>query len=510
MAGRPLILFNLLISIEWAADASYTREISQAARLASDYLLDISDGQMALGHVAIYTNAERWDHAEERARDAVHRARERDADAQPIEHRVLAVRRGVVDGRRTRGRRRQRRGRERSGDVPVGHGKTSLAQPGRSCNGIATAPRPTSESHVFRRAHPIAARALGDVQRLVGDLEEATARLGVLGVSRHADRALHLELAELGLEDRLAQLLAHALGELQRALGVGLLAEHAELLTAEARHAVGVALHAEQDRAELLDDHVARRVPVGVVHLLEVIDVEEDAPPRPDAEFVQLCASLGLTSEESPFVDPTPELAEVLVAGQHAGHDLIEQLSRGGETVNGWRSAVHMFDYNLDFTGPGTIDDPSWKSPDRTTAYMTRAVVAREVEEGLDLTSYPLHPVLDRVDDHPEGLRLDRSPRLLTIEPGDVSYRLQQVVPATVTPRLLVSTGGRRPRSVAAITSSRQMTPHSTSAQSSSSLISRIRFIADESRSSPRVVDCPLWVCPVSYTHLTLPTSDLV
>ncbi|MBL8717433.1 MAG: DUF3516 domain-containing protein [Myxococcales bacterium] len=31
--------------------------------------------------------------------------------------------------------------------------------------------------------------------------------------------------------------------------------------------------------------------------------------------------------------------------------------------------------------------------------------------------------------DHPEGLRLDRSPRLLTIEPGDVSYRLQQVVP---------------------------------------------------------------------------------
>ncbi len=31
--------------------------------------------------------------------------------------------------------------------------------------------------------------------------------------------------------------------------------------------------------------------------------------------------------------------------------------------------------------------------------------------------------------DHPEGLRLDRSPRLLTIEPGDASYRLQQVVP---------------------------------------------------------------------------------
>lgn len=63
-AGRPLILFNLLISIEWAADADYTREISQAARLASDYLIDISEGQMALGHVAIYTNAERWDDAD--------------------------------------------------------------------------------------------------------------------------------------------------------------------------------------------------------------------------------------------------------------------------------------------------------------------------------------------------------------------------------------------------------------------------------------------------------------
>jgi hypothetical protein len=58
------VLFNLVVSIEWATDPSYTEAISQAARLASDYLYDVSDGQMALGHVAIYDNAEHWGDAD--------------------------------------------------------------------------------------------------------------------------------------------------------------------------------------------------------------------------------------------------------------------------------------------------------------------------------------------------------------------------------------------------------------------------------------------------------------
>jgi hypothetical protein len=66
-----------------------------------------------------------------------------------------------------------------------------------------------------------------------------------------------------------------------------------------------------------------------------------------------------------------------LRAGQQAGQDLIEELARCGELVNGWRSAVHIFDYNLDALGFGTIDAPEWRIADRRTAYATRAVAAR-------------------------------------------------------------------------------------------------------------------------------------
>ena len=45
--------------------------------------------------------------------------------------------------------------------------------------------------------------------------------------------------------------------------------------------------------------------------------------------------------------------------------------------MNGWTSALHAFDYNLDRLGLGTIDAPEWKIPDRPTAYVGRAVVAR-------------------------------------------------------------------------------------------------------------------------------------
>ena len=100
-------------------------------------------------------------------------------------------------------------------------------------------------------------------------------------------------------------------------------------------------------------------------------------PPSGDASFVELCASFGLTDAESPYVDPEPTLAAALRAGQAAGQELIEALARGGETVNGWRCAAHVFDYNLDALGLGTIDDPAWKIADRQTAYATRAAAAR-------------------------------------------------------------------------------------------------------------------------------------
>ena len=37
-------------------------------------------------------------------------------------------------------------------------------------------------------------------------------------------------------------------------------------------------------------------------------------------------------------------------------------LTTGGlaPVVHGWTLTFHMFDYNLDHLGPGTIDDPAW------------------------------------------------------------------------------------------------------------------------------------------------------
>ena len=63
-ADRPLVLHNLLVSIEWDATVSYTQQISRAVRLASDYLYDLTDGQMAFGHVSIYDNARHWGDAD--------------------------------------------------------------------------------------------------------------------------------------------------------------------------------------------------------------------------------------------------------------------------------------------------------------------------------------------------------------------------------------------------------------------------------------------------------------
>ena len=47
-ADRPLVLYNLLVSIEWDATVSYTGQISRAARLASDYLTEQGNCQDAL------------------------------------------------------------------------------------------------------------------------------------------------------------------------------------------------------------------------------------------------------------------------------------------------------------------------------------------------------------------------------------------------------------------------------------------------------------------------------
>jgi hypothetical protein len=57
---------------------------------------------------------------------------------------------------------------------------------------------------------------------------------------------------------------------------------------------------------------------------------------------------------------------------------MVDELSKTTlKIVDGWSTAEHAFDYNLDYLGPGTIDEPEWKIADRATAYATRAVAAR-------------------------------------------------------------------------------------------------------------------------------------
>jgi hypothetical protein len=102
-------------------------------------------------------------------------------------------------------------------------------------------------------------------------------------------------------------------------------------------------------------------------------------PPRADAPFVELAAGFGATAAESQYVNPDPGLAETLVAGAAAGQRKIEQLTQGAaqDAINGWNSAMHGFDYNLDHLGLGTLDCPEWKIHDRAEAYATRAAAAR-------------------------------------------------------------------------------------------------------------------------------------
>ena len=61
---RPLVLFNLVVSIEWDADEAYMQEIERAVRRASDYIYDLTDGQMAFQQVAIYDNGKNWANAD--------------------------------------------------------------------------------------------------------------------------------------------------------------------------------------------------------------------------------------------------------------------------------------------------------------------------------------------------------------------------------------------------------------------------------------------------------------
>ncbi len=61
---NTLVLFNLLVSIEWDATDNYLQDVALAMDEAADFLYDVTDGQMTFGQVAIYDNAQHWTEAD--------------------------------------------------------------------------------------------------------------------------------------------------------------------------------------------------------------------------------------------------------------------------------------------------------------------------------------------------------------------------------------------------------------------------------------------------------------
>ena len=120
-----------------------------------------------------------------------------------------------------------------------------------------------------------AATGLRDVHRDVGALEQRLDVVGVVGQEREADRGLdvqHEAVDDVGLGERTE----HALGEHRAVVDAAhRLEQDRELVTAEARHGVGLAHDLAQPVGDLDQQGVAAVVAERVVDLLEPVDVEQ-------------------------------------------------------------------------------------------------------------------------------------------------------------------------------------------------------------------------------------------
>jgi hypothetical protein len=103
-------------------------------------------------------------------------------------------------------------------------------------------------------------------------------------------------------------------------------------------------------------------------------------PSGPDQAYQQRFAPLGLLDTASPYAGCPTELSQALTTGEEAAKQRMEStLKEGGlaPVINGWTLTFHIFDYNLDHLGLGTIDDEAWKIGDRGASYLARALAAR-------------------------------------------------------------------------------------------------------------------------------------
>ncbi|GAA2106697.1 DUF1254 domain-containing protein [Kitasatospora saccharophila] len=141
-------------------------------------------------------------------------------------------------------------------------------------------------------------------------------------------------------------------------------------------------------------------------------------PAAPDLEFQQRFAPIGLLDGgRSPYLDGPAEWSAALAKGLAAGRERVEAATLGtGDPTGEWAANLHLFDYNLDFLGPGTRDEPQWKIADRRAAYLTRAVAARtglwgnHAYEAVYATTYNDADGVPLSGAHAYTLRFERTP----------------------------------------------------------------------------------------------------
>ena len=119
------------------------------------------------------------------------------------------------------------------------------------------------------------------VHRPIGGLHELVRRRRDIGQRGDADRRgqAHVELVG-GQEAVRRNPVADALGDHDRAVATGLGQDHRELVAAKARHDVGFAGARADDRGGLHQRTAARQVPVGIVHGLEAVQIDEQQRQR--------------------------------------------------------------------------------------------------------------------------------------------------------------------------------------------------------------------------------------
>ncbi|WP_033213754.1 DUF1254 domain-containing protein [Kitasatospora phosalacinea] len=141
-------------------------------------------------------------------------------------------------------------------------------------------------------------------------------------------------------------------------------------------------------------------------------------PAADDTAFQQRFAPIGLLDRgRSPYLDGPAEWAATLAKGLAAGRERVEAATLGTEQPAGeWTANLHLFDYNLDFLGPGTRDEPQWRIADRRAAYLTRAVAARiglwgnHAYEAVYATTYNDADGVPLSGAHAYTLRFERTP----------------------------------------------------------------------------------------------------